>query len=207
MAGVVVDNPLILIAAAIAGYLLGSVPFGLVLTRLAGLGDIRQVGSGNIGATNVLRAGGKGLAAATVLLDGGKGAIVVLLLMQLAPGLPPLVAGVAAVLGHNFPVWLGFKGGKGVATTLGTLLALAWPVGLLCGGTWLLVALISRYSSLAGLVSLVLSPVYAWIIDRPDVAVAAAILAVLSVIRHQENIARLLNGTEGRIRLKRDSSE
>ena len=202
----VVESPLIPIAAAVVGYLIGSIPFGLVLTRLAGLGDIRKIGSGNIGATNVLRTGNKTLAALTVILDGGKGALVVIVASLLSPGLAPLVAGVAAVLGHNFPIWLRFKGGKGVATTLGTLLALAWPVGLFGCATWLLVALISRYSSLSALVALALAPIIAWIIDRPDVAGAAAVLAVLSFVRHHENIARLLKGEESKIRLRSDST-
>ena len=139
--------------AAAAGYLLGSIPFGLVLTRAAGLGDIRRLGSGNIGATNVLRTGSKALAAATLLLDGGKGAVAALALAPWDAGLG-LVAGFAAVIGHNFPVWLRFRGGKGVATTLGVLLAVAWPVGLLACLTWLVVAAVFRYSSLAALVAI-----------------------------------------------------
>jgi len=202
------SNSLDLILAALGGYLLGSVPFGLVLTRAAGLGDIRKIGSGNIGATNVLRTGNKMLAALTVILDGGKGAVAVLLALWLAgDALSPLVAGVAAVVGHNFPVWLRFKGGKGVATTLGTLLAMAWPVGLLACLTWLIVAVLFRYSSLSALVALVAAPGFAWFLDRPDAAVAAAVLAVLSVVRHHENIARLLKGEEGKIKLRSTGSE
>ncbi len=193
-------NELHLILAALGGYLLGSVPFGLVLTRAAGFGDIRKIGSGNIGATNVLRTGNKPLAAATLILDSGKGAVAVLIALWLSgDALAPLVAGVAAVIGHNFPVWLRFKGGKGVATTLGTLLAMAWPVGVLACLTWLVVALVFRYSSLSGLLSLVAAPAYAWFLGRPDVAVAAGVLAILSVVRHHQNIARLVRGEESKI--------
>jgi glycerol-3-phosphate acyltransferase PlsY len=187
------------IVAAVAGYLLGSVPFGLVLTKLAGLGDIRAIGSGNIGATNVLRTGRKGLALATLLLDGGKGAAAALLALWLAGDHAMLVAGFAAVLGHNFPVWLGFKGGKGVATTLGTLFAVAWPVGLACVGTWLAVAALSRISSLSALVALALSPGFALYFAGPEYAVMAAGLAVLGFIRHKANIIRLIRGEEPRI--------
>ena len=189
----------ILAAAAAAGYLLGSIPFGLVLTRLAGLGDIRAIGSGNIGATNVLRTGRKGLALATLLLDGGKGAAAALLALALAGHDAMLAAGFAAVLGHNFPVWLGFKGGKGVATTLGTLMAAAWPVGLAACATWLAVAALFRISSLSALVALALAPAYAWVLAGPATALMAAGLAVLGFIRHRANIRRLLRGEEPRI--------
>lgn len=189
--------------AAIGGYLLGSIPFGLVLTRLAGLGDIRQIGSGNIGATNVLRTGRKGLALATLLLDGGKGAIAVGLAWALLGGHAPLLAGFAAVLGHNFPVWLKFKGGKGVATTIGTLIAAAWPVGLAACATWLVVAALFRISSLSALVALAAAPVYAWFLAGPEAALMAAGLAVLGFIRHHANIRRLLKGEEPRIGAKK----
>jgi acyl phosphate:glycerol-3-phosphate acyltransferase len=193
-----------LLLAAIGGYLLGSVPFGLVLTRAAGLGDIREIGSGNIGATNVLRTGRKGLALATLLLDGGKGAIAVgLIWAVLGAELVP-VAGFAAVLGHNFPVWLKFKGGKGVATTFGTLIAAAWPAGLACCLTWMVVAFLFRISSLAALVALALSPVYAWIFASPAVAAMAAGLAVIGFIRHKQNISRLLKGEEPKIGKKKE---
>ena len=193
-----------LAAAAIAGYLLGSIPFGLVLTRLAGLGDIRQIGSGNIGATNVLRTGRKGLALATLLLDGGKGAIAVgLAWLVLGAGDAPLVAGFAAVLGHNFPIWLGFKGGKGIATTFGTLIAAAWPVGVAACVTWLVVAFVFRISSLSALVALAASPVFAWFLVGPQTAVMALGLAVLGFIRHKANIQRLLKGEEPRIGSKK----
>jgi glycerol-3-phosphate acyltransferase PlsY len=188
-----------LVAAAVGGYLLGSVPFGLVLTRLAGLGDIRQIGSGNIGATNVLRTGRKGLALATLLLDGGKGAIAVgLVWILLGRELVP-VAGFAAVLGHNFPVWLGFKGGKGVATTIGTLLAAAWPVGLACIGAWLVSAALFRISSLSALIALAASPGFALYLAGPEYALMCAGLAVMGFYRHKANIIRLIRGEEPRI--------
>ena len=188
-----------LLAAAVAGYLLGSIPFGLLLTRLAGLGDVRRIGSGNIGATNVLRTGNKPLAAATLLLDGGKGAAAFLLAGLWGPDMA-LTAGLAAVLGHLFPVWLRFRGGKGVATTIGTLLAAAWPLGLAVCATWLLVAAVTRYSSLAALLSLAAAPLLAWwIIGDLQVVELAAILAILVWLRHLENIGRLLRGKESRI--------
>lgn len=185
--------------SALGGYVLGSIPFGLLLTRAAGLGDIRQIGSGNIGATNVLRTGNKTLAVATLLLDGGKGAIAATLALIFAGHDPMLVAAFAAVLGHNFPVWLKFKGGKGVATTFGTLLAVAWPVGLGACLTWLVVAVLFRISSLSALVALALSPFYGWFIAGPKTALMAAGLAVLGFIRHEANIRRLLKGEEPRI--------
>jgi glycerol-3-phosphate acyltransferase PlsY len=190
--------------AAVAGYLLGAVPFGLVLTRLAGLGDIRAIGSGNIGATNVLRTGRKDLALATLLLDSGKGAIAALGARALMgwdgvdPALP-VVAGVAAVIGHNYPIWLRFKGGKGVATTLGVLLATAWPVGGLACLTWLLMAVVFRYSSLAALTALALAPAYAWGLAEPVHIGGFAVLGVLAFWRHRDNIRRLLAGTETKI--------
>jgi glycerol-3-phosphate acyltransferase PlsY len=189
---------LLLHAAAVAGYLLGSIPFGLLLTRAAGLGDIRRVGSGNIGATNVLRTGNKLLALATLLLDGGKGAVAVLAFA--AWGEPAgLVAGLAAVVGHNFPVWLRFRGGKGVATTLGVLLALSWPVGLFSCGVWLVTAALFRYSSLAALTALTAAPLLmVWRADTAG-AIAAALLAVLAFVRHRDNIRRLLTGQEPKI--------
>jgi glycerol-3-phosphate acyltransferase PlsY len=192
-----------LIIAAIAGYLLGSIPFGLVLTRMAGLGDIRAIGSGNIGATNVLRTGNKGLAAAVLILDSGKGAIAALLASWHLSAEAAPIAGLFAVLGHNFPVWLNFKGGKGVATTLGVLLAVAWPVGLAACGTWILVAALFRYSSLAALVALALSPFYALIWSNTWVTVTALIMAVLAIIRHRANIQRLVSGTESKIGKKK----
>ncbi|PKU21623.1 glycerol-3-phosphate 1-O-acyltransferase PlsY [Telmatospirillum siberiense] len=185
--------------AGILGYLLGSVPFGLVLTRLAGLGDIRAIGSGNIGATNVLRTGHKGLAAATLILDSGKGAFAAWVAASFAGVDAGLLAGFAAVLGHNFPVWLKFKGGKGVATTLGVLLITAWPVGVGACLTWLVVAVLFRISSLAALAALAASPVIALIFATPAHALLAAGLAVLGFIRHRANIRRLVKGEEPRI--------
>jgi len=195
-----------LIIAAVAGYLLGSIPFGLVLTKMAGLGDIRAIGSGNIGATNVLRTGHKGLALATLLLDGGKGAIAAALAWALLGETAGLAAGFFAVLGHNFPVWLKFKGGKGVATTLGVVLVTAWPVGLGACVTWLLMAGLFRLSSLAALTALAMAPVYALLLGKPDHAVMFAGLAVLGFIRHEANIRRLLKGDEPKIGKKKPAA-
>jgi glycerol-3-phosphate acyltransferase PlsY len=180
------------------GYLLGSIPFGLVLTRLAGLGDIRAIGSGNIGATNVLRTGNKPLALAVLLLDSGKGAAAVLLLGIAGPD-AAVLAGLGAVLGHLFPVWLRFKGGKGVATTLGTLLALAWPVGVIACATWLAMAVAFRISSLAALTAMAAAPVAAWFMEGPEIAAAALAIALLVWWRHAANIRRLIAGAEPRI--------
>jgi len=189
-----------MIEAAVLGYLLGSVPFGLIFTRLAGLGDIRAIGSGNIGATNVLRTGHKGVAAATLIFDGGKGAFAVWLATVLfGSEMAGLLAGFTAVLGHNFPVWLRFKGGKGVATTLGVLLIGAWQVGIGAILTWLVVAAAFRISSLAALAALAVSPVIALFFATPAHALMALGLAVLGFVRHKANIARLLRGTEPRI--------
>ena len=194
--------------AAVLGYLLGSVPFGLVLTRLAGFGDIRRIGSGNIGTTNVLRTGSKPLAAAVLVLDGGKGAAAVLLAGMFGQDMAVLAGG-AAMLGHCFPVWLGFKGGKGVATSLGTLLAIVWPVGVLACLTWVLVALVFRYSSLAALCALALAPAYTWALSAWPVAGVywadpqrmelVIFIAVIVFLRHHQNIRRLVTGTESRI--------
>jgi glycerol-3-phosphate acyltransferase PlsY len=188
-----------LIGFALA-YLLGSVPFGLVLTRLAGLGDIRRIGSGNIGATNVLRTGRKGLALATVVLDGGKGAAAVLLGAAWSPEMA-LVGAAGSLLGHLFPVWLGFKGGKGIATAGGILLALSWPVGLLAFATWLIVAFATRYSSAAALAAAALAPLYAWALADGHRALLILAIAALVVSRHGQNIRRLLAGTESKIEL------
>ena len=184
---------------AVFGYLLGSVPFGLVITRALGLGDLRQIGSGNIGTTNVLRTGNKGAALATLLLDSGKGAIAVLLARHFGGETAAILAGGAAFLGHCFPVWLRFKGGKGVATFLGTVIALNWPLGLIACATWALTAAITRISSLSALLAAALAPVFAWGLGRTDIAAVAAFMAVLIFIRHHANISRLLAGTEPRI--------
>ena len=185
--------------SVMGGYLLGSIPFGLVFTRLAGMGDIRQVGSGNIGATNVLRTGNKALALATLICDSGKGAAAALVAQHFWGMDAALMAGFAGVVGHNFPIWLRFKGGKGVATTLGVLLAINVMVGLAACATWLLVAGVFRYSSLAALLALIAAPFYAYWIQGESMAVMAGVLALLAVVRHQTNIRRLLNGTEPRI--------
>ena len=188
-----------LAAALLAGYLLGSIPFGLVLTRLAGLGDLRESGSGNIGATNVLRTGRKDLALATLLLDAGKGAAAVLLAWGWGPDIA-LMAAYGAVLGHLFPVWLKFHGGKGVATTLGVHLALAWPMGLAACGTWAVVAAVTRFSSLAALISMAAAPMFAWLLMKDIQLVQyAAVIAVIVWLRHLANIRRLFAGEESRI--------
>jgi glycerol-3-phosphate acyltransferase PlsY len=188
-----------LAAAWLFGYLLGSIPFGLVITRLAGLGDLRQVGSGNIGATNVLRTGRKDLAAATLLLDGGKGALAVLLAQMYGPD-TAVMAALGAVLGHLFPVWLRFRGGKGMATTLAVLVTLAWPVGAAACATWLLVAAIFRFSSLSSMAAAAASPLYAWLLMKDlQLVELTAVLAVLVWIRHAANIGRLLRGEESKI--------
>jgi glycerol-3-phosphate acyltransferase PlsY len=186
-------------ALAVA-YLIGSIPFGLLLTWLTRAGDLRRIGSGNIGATNVLRTGHKGLAALTLLLDAGKGVAAVLLGQNYGPDIA-VTAGLGVVLGHMAPVWLLFRGGKGVATTLGVLLALSWPAGLAAIAVWLLVAALSRYSSLAALIALAHAPVYAWAFGDRQVAQLAALLAVLVWLRHAPNIGRLLKGKEPPISL------
>ena len=196
---------------ALAGYLLGSIPFGVIITRAAGAGDVRQIGSGNIGATNVLRTGRKDLALATLLLDAGKGAAALLLARWLIGGdLAPVIAGGAAFLGHLFPVWLGFKGGKGVATFFGLMLAAWWPLGLMAAATWLIVAFGLRYSSLAALIAALLVPFYG-VLPLPGLGLAvpspvivlSVFTAILIWVRHHENISRLLKGLEPRIGAKK----
>ncbi len=193
------------VVAALLGYLLGSIPFGLLLTKLAGLGDIRSIGSGNIGATNVLRTGRKDLALATLLLDGGKGAAAVLLARLVSEDLT-VIAGGAAILGHLFPVWLKFKGGKGVATTLGTLIAANWMVGIGACIVWVVMAVLFRYSSLSALTAVASAPFIAlWVGTHPQ-AWLAAFAAILVWIRHHENIRRLLKGEEPRIGKKKEAA-
>ena len=188
------------IAAVVVGYLLGSVPFGLVLTKIGGFGDIRQIGSGNIGATNVLRTGSKGLAALTLLLDGGKGAAAFWIAGTLGPDMAVLAAG-GAFLGHLFPVWLKFRGGKGVATALGILIAASWQAGVLACLTWLAVAAVFRFSSLAALVALAVAPLYVWNFADLQRTELAVMLAILIFIRHHANIRRLIRGEESKIKL------
>lgn len=184
---------------AVLGYLLGSIPFGMVLARVMGLGNLREIGSGNIGATNVLRTGSKKAAAATLILDGGKGAVAVLLARALAGEDAAQLAGLMAFIGHCFPVWLGFKGGKGVATFLGLLLALFWPAGLAACATWLVTATLSRISSLSALVAALLGPVWMAFLGAPEGAALASVLAALIFWRHGANITRLRQGTEPKI--------
>ncbi|KKC38677.1 glycerol-3-phosphate acyltransferase [Devosia epidermidihirudinis] len=188
-----------LIYAAILGYLCGSVPFGLLLTRAAGLGDIRAIGSGNIGATNVLRTGNRWLAAATLILDAAKAALPVLLARGLWGEDAAMVAAIAAFAGHCFPVWLGFKGGKGVAVMIGSLLALAWPVGLIFCAVWLLIAFAQKMSSLAALTAAATAPIFAYVIVNEKLAATAGLLAILLFFQHRANIMRLLRGTEPKI--------
>lgn len=193
-------SPALLLALTAAlSYLLGSIPFGIVITRALGLGDLRKIGSGNIGATNVLRTGNKPAALATLLLDAGKGGIAVLIARALVGPDAAQVAALFSFLGHLFPVWLGFKGGKGVATFLGTLLALAWPVGLAACATWAATAAISRISSLSALVAAALSPVWLVVFGSPQMSILAIALAALIYQRHGANIARIRAGTEPKI--------
>ncbi|MEJ1992669.1 MAG: glycerol-3-phosphate 1-O-acyltransferase PlsY [Maritimibacter sp.] len=189
----------LLALTAVLGYLLGSVPFGLVFARIFGLGDIRQIGSGNIGATNVLRTGNKLAAFLTLLGDVGKGAFAVLVARALLGEDAAQIAGLGAYLGHLFPIFIGFKGGKGVATWLGTMFALSLPLGLAAGATWLVVAGLFRISSLAGLSAAALTPIWALVLGRGDVFLVALLLGALIFQRHHANIARLLKGEEPKI--------
>jgi glycerol-3-phosphate acyltransferase PlsY len=183
-------------------YLIGSIPVGLILTRAVGLGDIRRIGSGNIGATNVLRTGNKKLAALVLVLDALKGAVPVLIGWRFGPDMA-LIAGAAAVIGHVAPVWLGFKGGKGVATTLGVLFAIFWPLGLIACAVWLIVAFAFRYSSLAALIALASAPGFALLLDNERIAWLAGFLALIVIAKHRANIGRLIKGTETKIKLKK----
>lgn len=191
--------------AALGGYILGSIPFGLLLTRAAGLGDVRSIGSGNIGATNVLRTGRKDIAVATLLLDAGKGALAVLLASYLFGYEASLVAGVFAFIGHIFPVWLGFKGGKGVATYIGILFALSWPVGLIFCAVWLIIAYAKRYSSLAALTAAAVTPLFAYNFGGNLLTITTLVLSIALFITHRENLKRLLSGTESKIGSKKSS--
>lgn len=191
----------------VLAYLVGSIPFGLIITRLAGVGDIRQMGSGNIGATNVLRFGGKGAGALTLLLDASKGFLAAWLPFYFLGPDVAFFSAIAVVLGHMFPPWLKFRGGKGVATFLGVMLGLSWQTGLAAIAAWLIVALAFRYSSLAALVAVALTPVFGWFLGSPQVSSIAIILAVLVWIKHASNIRRLFSGKEGRISLGSSGSK
>lgn len=192
---------LTLIGALVFGYFLGSIPFGLILTRLAGLGDVRSIGSGNIGATNVLRTGNKKLAAATLIFDMLKGTVAVLVASRYGPD-AAIGAGFGAFIGHLFPVWIGFKGGKGVATYLGVLIGLAWPGALVFAAVWIVTALLTRYSSLAALIASIVAPIALYSRGYPAIAVLFAIMTVIVIFKHKANITRLLNGTESKIGAK-----
>ncbi len=189
--------------AALFGYLLGSIPFGLIFVKLTGGGDVRQIGSGNIGATNVLRTGKKGIAAATFLCDAGKGAVAVLVLNAFYGNDMAVFGALGAVLGHLFPVWLGFRGGKGVSTFFGVTFALCWPVGLMAGATWLAIALLFRISSLAALMATALSPLYMILMNQHLYATLMLVLAGVIWVMHRANIARLIKGVEPRIGAKK----
>ncbi len=185
--------------AFILGYLLGSIPFGLILTRLAGTQDLRSIGSGNIGATNVLRTGHKGLAAATLLCDMLKGTVAVVIAGYFGGPNAAMLAALGAFLGHLFPVWLKFKGGKGVATYIGVLLGLFWPAAAVFGALWIATALTTRYSSLSALIAAFVTPIFLWWFGHPALASLFAVLTLLLFYMHRENIRRLQAGTEGRI--------
>jgi acyl phosphate:glycerol-3-phosphate acyltransferase len=194
-------TPLMAIVALILGYLSGSIPFGLLFTRWAGLGDVRSIGSGNIGATNVLRTGNKKLAVLTLLADAVKGTIPILIMKAIGGETAGLIAGLAAFAGHLFPIWLGFKGGKGVATNIGILFGLYWPLGLIFLTAWLVMALLFRISSLAALTASALSPLWAWLLGMHSFVLPLAVIGVLIWIMHRANIARLVKGEEAKIKL------
>lgn len=192
------ENPLLFLPIIGAfSYLLGSIPFGLLITRMSGRGDIREIGSGNIGATNVLRTGSKLLALLTVLCDGGKGIVAVLLATRLGDS-AVMVAAIAVIIGHIFPIWLGFKGGKAVATAGGVYFALAWPIGIGAALTWLVVAYVTRYSSLAALIATVIAPIFSYF-WASDFVIPTVIIAFLIIYRHKENVERLIAQTETKI--------
>jgi glycerol-3-phosphate acyltransferase PlsY len=190
-----------ILAALVFGYLLGSIPFGLLITRAAGLGDVRKIGSGNIGATNVLRTGNKGLAALTLVLDALKGTVAVLIAGWFSPELG-LYAGLAAFLGHIFPAWLNFRGGKGVATYLGVLLGVYWPAALAFAALWLGVAFLTRFSSLAALIAALVVPVFLYFLGQGSAAALFVVMTAIVYYKHRANIARLMAGSEARIGAK-----
>ena len=192
------------VLTAIIAYLAGSIPFGLILVNITGAGNLREIGSGNIGATNVLRTGHKKIAIATLVLDCSKGGVTVIVAQSHGLDLA-VIAGVCSVVGHIFPIWLKFRGGKGVATVLGVLLAIAWQVGLTAVATWLIIAAIFRYSSLAAILALTLSTVYAWYLPDTNVSIMTTLIAGLSILRHKENMWRLIKGNESKIKLGQKS--
>jgi glycerol-3-phosphate acyltransferase PlsY len=199
----ITTDPTFLILTAALAYLLGSIPFGIVITRGLGLGDLRKIGSGNIGATNVLRTGHKGAALATLVLDAAKGGVAVLIARRLLGEDAAQLAGLAAFLGHLFPIWLGFRGGKGVATFLGTLIALSWPVGLAACGTWLVAALVTRTSSIAALTAAATSALWLLRFGEGRLLLLVVVLTLLVYVRHAENLQRIKAGTEPRIGQKK----
>ena len=188
------------VLTAIIAYLAGSIPFGLILVNITGAGNLREIGSGNIGATNVLRTGHKNIAIATLILDCSKGGVTVIVAQSHGLDLA-VISGVCSVVGHIFPIWLKFRGGKGVATVLGVLLAIAWQVGLTAVATWLIIAAIFRYSSLAAILALTLSTVYAWYLPDTNASIMTTLIAGLSILRHKENMWRLIKGKESKIKL------
>ncbi|MBO6789244.1 MAG: glycerol-3-phosphate 1-O-acyltransferase PlsY [Dinoroseobacter sp.] len=203
MPDLVTSTPLLALAALIA-YLVGAIPFGTVIARLFGLGNLRDIGSGNIGATNVLRTGNKLAAFLTLILDAGKAGAAVLVARSILGEDAAQVAGFFAFLGHCFPVYLKFKGGKGVATFFGMLIALYWPLGIAAGAVWIFIAYTFRFSSLAALMASLMAPAIAWGLGRPDFLVLTVMLTILVWVRHSENITRLLNGTESKIGASKD---
>lgn len=199
----ILTDPTLLAVTAVLAYLLGSVPFGILVTRVMGLGDLRQIGSGNIGATNVLRTGNKGAALTTLLLDGVKGAVAVLVARWLLAEDAALLAGLAAFLGHLFPIWLGFKGGKGVATFLGVLIALSWQLGLAVCATWLLAAVVTRTSSIAALMAAASTALWILVFGDYQLLLLVLVLTILIYVRHAENLKRIKAGTEPKIGQKK----